>query len=262
MNKINFYCYAAGKESEAICSDITIEICGVDWQLGDIGHKEFPQKIYNADLVIIVANLNNFSEANNVEFMVKHAENLKVPTLVYSLYPIRLIPQFSEKRTWLAQLDNISKATVLIVLDDDIRVNTINKSTYLTKHYINEGFDYLSTKLIVAIRSSIDPVIRQELIGVDFADYRLVFATKGFYQIKEYSYEALNQAKVNNDNWLKAQVIFVTIHLNNKYAIDVYSSTSSAICNMLEKSDALLLIVPVIEGCVQDEPVIFITYKC
>ncbi|MEI6893483.1 MAG: hypothetical protein V5789_02385 [Colwellia sp.] len=261
MDKANFYCYAAGKESESICSDINGEVSGVDWHLGSLDHKEFTQKINNADLVIIIANLNNFSEASNVEFMVKLAEKLKVPTLVYSLFPIKLISQVNEKRAWLAQLDNISKATVLIVLDGDLLGNCMNKATSLTQHYISEGVDHLSTKLIVAIRAVIDPVIRQDLIGVDFADYRLAFANKGFYQTKEYSYEALNQAEVNNDNWLQAKVIFVTIYLNRKDAIDVYSEVSTSVCNMLKESHARLLITPVIEGRVQNKAVITIIYN-
>jgi cell division GTPase FtsZ len=261
MDKANFYCYVAGKESESICRDITGEICGVDWQLGDIDHKEFSQKICNADLVIIVTNLNNYSEMKSVDFMVKIAGKLKVPTLVYALFPIRFDPQVGDKGTWLAQLDNIRKATVLIVLDDDLPASNINEPTTLTQHYISEGFDHLSTKLIVAIRAVTDPVIRQELIGVDFANYRLAFANQGFYQTKEYSYEALNQAEVNNDNWLQAKVIFATIYLKNKDALDVYSSTSGAICNMLKGSDALLLICPIIEEYVHSAPVTVIFFK-
>jgi hypothetical protein len=261
MDKANFYCYAAGKESESICNDITGEVSGVDWHLGSLDHKEFIQKINNADLLIIFANLNDYSEINSVNFMVKITEKLKVPTLVYALYPIRLNPPVGEKGTWLAQLDNISKVGVLIVLDGDLLGNSMNKATALTQHYIGEGFSYLSAQLIVAIRAVADPVIRQELIGVDFADYCLAFANKGFYQIKNYYYEALIQAEVNNDNWLQAKVIFVTIYLNRKDAIDVYSEISTSVCNMLSESDTLLLILPIIEERVQGKTLTTIIYS-
>jgi len=261
MNKINFYCYAAGKESEFICSDITGEVSGVDWQLGDIDRKAFTHKINNADLVIIIANLNNVSEVTNVEFMVKLAEKLKVPTIVYSLFPITLISQVNDKKSRLAQLDNISKATVLIVLDGDLLGNSINKTIPLIQHYISEGFSYLSTTLIVAIRSFIDPVIKQELIGVDFADYRLILAKKSFYQTETYSYETLIQADTNNDNWLQAKVIVATIYLNGKDAMDVYSEISTSVCNMLRESDALLLILPIIDERVQGKPLTTIIYN-
>jgi hypothetical protein len=261
MDKANFYCYAPGKESNSICRDITGEVSGVDWLLEDLDHKEFAQKMYRADLVIIVANLNNYSEVNSVDFMVEIADKLKVPTLVYAIFPIRLTPQVGEKRAWFAQLDNIRKATVLIVLNDDLPASNTNESTVLTRHYMSEGFSYLSTKLIIAIRAVTDPVIRQELIGVDFANYRLAFANKGVYQTKEYSYEALNQTEVNNDNWLKAKIIFATIYLKNKDALDVYSSTSNAICNMLKESDALLLICPIIEERVQGKALIIMIYS-
>jgi hypothetical protein len=261
MDKANFYCYASGNESESICRDITGEVSGVDWLLGDLDHKEFAQKTYSADLVIIVANLNNYSEVNCVDFMLEIADKLKVPTLVYALCPIRLAPQVGERGTWLAQLDNIRKSTVLIVLDDDLPASNAYESTVLTRHYMSEGFSYLSTKLIIAIRAVTDPIISQAIIGVDFANYRLAFANKGFYQTKEYSYEALNQAEVNNDNWLKATVIFATIYLKNKDAIDVYSSISNAICNKFRGSDALLLICPIIEERVQGKALIIMIYS-
>jgi len=261
MDKANFYCYAAGKESESICNDITGEVSGVDWHLGNIVHKTFTQKVKSADLVIIVANLNDSSEINSVNFMVEVAEKLKIPTLVYAISPIRLDPQVGHKAMWLTQFDDIRNATVLIVLDYDLPASNTNESTTLTQHYTSKGFGTLSTQLIVAIRAVTDPVIRQELIGVDFDNYRLAFANKGFYQTKEYSYEALNQAEENNDNWLQARVIFATIYLKNKDALDIYSSTSSAICNMLKGSDALLLVCPIIEEYVESSPSIIIFYN-
>jgi hypothetical protein len=261
MDKANFYCYASGNESESICNNITGEVSGVDWHLGNIVLKTFTQKIKSADLVIIVANLNDYSEVISVDFMVNITDKLKVPTLVYALYPIRLAPQIGESETWLALLDNIRKSTVLIVLDDDLPASNTYESTVLTRHYMSEGFSYLSTKLIIAIRAVTDPIISQAIIGVDFANYRLAFANKGFYQTKEYSYEALNQTEVNNDNWLKATVIFATIYLKNKDALDVYSSISNAICNKLRGSDALLLICPIIEEYAEYSPTIIIFYN-
>jgi len=261
MDKANFYCYAGGKESESICNDITGEVGGVDWQLGYIDHEEFHKKIYSADLVIIVANLNDSSEVNRVDYMVNLTVRLNVPTLVFALYPISLTIRVGEKGSWLEQLENIRNTAVLTVLDDDIEGSNMNKFASLTQHYISEGLSYLSTRLMIAIRAIIDPVIRQELIGVDFADYRLAFANKGFYQIKEYSYEFLIQAEVNNYNWLQVKVIFATIYLNSKDAIDIYSSASRAISNMLNGSDALLLVCPVIEEYVECAPTIVIFYN-
>ena len=67
--------------------------------------------------------------------------------------------------------------------------------------------------------------------------------------------------EVNNDNWLQAKVIFVTVYLNDKDALDVFSSTSGVICNMLKASDALLLIMPIIDKSIIEKPVITITHK-
>ncbi|ALO35864.1 hypothetical protein CMT41_14890 [Colwellia sp. MT41] len=257
----NFYGFAAGRESKSFCNNITEEIDGVDWRLDDLGGNEFTHKIKSADLVIIVANLNSHFEAKQVEFMVMVAEKLAVPILVYSLYPIKFALQASEQGISLELLDSINKAAVVMQLDGDLLANGMIATTPFIQYYLAKGLELLSINLILTIKAIVEPVTQQELIGVDFTDYCLAFANKGFYQTKLYTQETLFKAEVNSDSWLKAKVIIVTIFLSTDHALDVFSATSTSICNMLEESNALLLFAPVIAEHAQDEAVIALLYK-
>lgn len=257
----NFYGFAAGKESKSFCNNITEEIDGVDWWLDDLGGKEITHKINSADLIIVVANLNSNFEAKQVEFMLIATEKLAVPILVYSLYPIKFVLQANEQRISLALLDSIIKATDVIQLDDDLLTSSMIATTPFIQNYLAKGLAPLSINFILTIKAIVDPVTRQELIGVDLTDYYLAFANKGFYQTKLYLHETLRKTEVTNDNWLEAKVIIATIFLNTEYAINIFSDISSSIMKLIVESDALLLIVPVIEEHVQDEPVISIIYK-
>jgi len=257
----NFYGFAAGRESKSFCNKITEEIDGVGWWLDDLGDKEIAQKIKSADLVIIVANLNINFEAKQVEFMVIAAEKVAVPILVYSLYSIKFALQANEQRISLTLIDCIAKAIGVIQLDDDLLASSMITTTPFIQYFLAKGLDPLSINLILTIKAIVDPVTRQELIGVDFADYRLAFANKGLYQTRLCTSEVLFKIQENNDNWLKAKVIIVTIFLNTEHTLDVFSTTSSSICYRLKGSDALLLIAPVISERVQGEPIISIIYK-
>jgi cell division GTPase FtsZ len=116
-------------------------------------------------------------------------------------------------------------------------------------------------KLILTIKAIVEPITKQELIGIDFADYRLVFENKGFYQTKTFTQKALLKAKENNENWLTASVIIVTIFLKVDGAIKVFNKVSEAISNMLEGNDPLWLFTAVIEEKVNNEPMIVVIYR-
>ena len=133
--------------------------------------------------------------------------------------------------------------------------------TPLVRHYSAKGFKPICIDFLLKIKAIVGPITRQELIGVDFADYDLAFANKGLYQTVIYTQEALSNARVNNGYWFKANVIIATIFLNSESALDRFSTISKLISNMLKVSEALLLIAPVIDECAQDEPIISIIYK-
>lgn len=261
MGNINFYGYAAGSNSNVICRDIVQEVNYLKWYLRDCEQKNFADKIRNADLIFIVADLNNSSEKSNVEQMVNTAEKFGIPTLVYFLFPIKLTSQAGKEGICIKQLDLISKASVLIGFDDSSVDNDINNCSLLFNYYTNKGFNDLSTKLILAIRGISEPMVRQELVGVDFADYRLAFENKGLYQTKTFTQEALLKAKENNEPWLAASVIIVTIFLKVDGAIDVFSKISTTISNMLEGGELFWLCTAVIDEQIKDEPMIIITYN-
>jgi hypothetical protein len=131
----------------------------------------------------------------------------------------------------------------------------------LTIHYLSEGFNDLSTRLILAIRSITEPIVEQELIGIDFANYRLAFNNKGLYQTKHFTQKELLKAKKSNERWLSASVIIVTVFLKVEHAIDVFSQISTTISILLERDKPLWLCAAVIDEQVRDEPIITVIYK-
>lgn len=261
MQTGNFYCFTAGKESQTICRDITRDVRDVDWYLGDIDLKGFTHKVKNADLVIIVANLNSFLEASNVELMVKVTENLRVPALVYSIYPVKHSHKTGEQEITQALLGSIIKSAVFIPLGNDSLKNSKTKETPFVQHYTTKGFNSLLVRLIITMRAIVEAITRQELIGVDFADYCLFLADKGLYQTKLYTQNGLSKVSIKNDSWLNAKSITATIFLPSDNALDLFSVISTSICNMVEGSNTLLLITPVIAECVKGEPVVVIIYN-
>lgn len=260
MDKVKFFCYAVGKESEGICKGIPDEVRGINCQLNSVDYNFFSQQIHLADLIIIFANLNNFSEINKVEFMVKTANKYKVLTVIISLYPIIIFPKSEERAMWLAQLDKIRMTSPLIVLDADFIKKNTDKQLPLIRKYSNRGIDIFSIQLILLIRALVDPMIKQ-FIGVDFDDYRLAFVNKGFYQTSFFNKETLFQSKINNESWLQATVIIVTIFLKIEGAINEFSRTSAVIRNMLEENEPLWLFTAVIEEKANNEPMITVLYQ-
>jgi hypothetical protein len=261
MQTGKFYCFTAGEESQTICRDITREVSDVDWCIEDFDLRGFTHKVINADLIIIVANLNSFLEASNVEQMLKVTESLGVPTLLYSTYPIKHSHKTGEQGISQKLLGSIITSTVLLTLDNDSQEKSRTKITPFIQHYTTKGFNSLSVRLIIAIKAIVEPVARQELIGVDFADYCLVFADKGLYQTKLYTQEGLSKVNIKNDSWLRAKVITATVFLPSDNALDSFSVISTSICNMVEGSNTLLLITPVIAECTQGEPAVVIIYN-
>ena len=101
---------------------------------------------------------------------------------------------------------------------------------------------------------------RQEVIGVDFADYRLAFKKKGFYYTKLYQTEYLRNAKLDSDSWLNANIVIMTIYLNAHNAVNILSETSTLVSNILKANNVIWLLTAVIEESVKGEPLIFITH--
>jgi hypothetical protein len=269
MVSAKIYGYAVGKNSRSICNHIAHELLSVDWQLGHYQPKLFANNMKHADLLVIVANLSCTDGPINIEQMVKLAENLAVATVVFFLHPKQqlnklrsIMPRdIAEQRDGMGCWERIERKAIIFQLDRYSPYNNLLEVTPLINQYLASDLDILSIKLLFLLKSIVEPITRQELIGVDFADYRLAFANKGLYQTRLCTSEVLFKIQENNDNWLKAKVIIVTIFLNTDHALDVFSTTSSSICYRLKGSNALLLIAPVISERVQGEPIISIIYK-
>lgn len=257
MCLMKFYVYAAGRESQLFCNNIIDDIKGLDWRLSLAERNGFSDSVNNADVVIIVANLTSYTEIKHVESMLEMTRKFDVLTLVYSM---KRLCKANLQYGVLAIHQRIIKETVVIEFDDDLPENNMIINHVLIKNNINKGLEHLSVQLILSIKAITEPMIKQELIGVDIADYRWAFEHKGLYQTKLFTKEALDKALVNRDHWLKAKVIVATIYLHQYKAIDIFSTTSETICNMLRGNNAALLIAPVIGEHVQDDPIISMMY--
>jgi hypothetical protein len=267
MVSTKIYGYAVGENSRSISNYIAHELLTVDWQLGHYQPKLFANNMKHADLLVIVANLSCTEGLIKIEQMVKVAENLAVTTVVFLLHPKQqlnklrsIIPHdIAEQRDRLECWERIDRKVITFQLDSYLPYNSLLEVTTFINQYLARELDILSIKLL--LKSIVEPITRQELIGVDFADYRLAFANKGLYQARLCTSEVLFKTEESNDYWLKAKVIIVTIFLNTDHALDIFSTTSSSICNRLKGSDALLLIAPVINERIQGEPIISLIYK-
>jgi hypothetical protein len=260
MSLINFYFCAAGVESHDICNDVAKELDIPSCSLALYEQPEFHQKIINADVVIIVADLNNMKDVSNIEAMIGINEEHSVPILLYAIYPIALCSGVDKKGISVDKLDWIRNRTVLISQEDNYFESKVNQQNPLIHFYKSKGLSSLSINLLLGIKSIVSPMTRQEVIGVDFADYRLAFKQKGFYYTKLYQAECLGNAELDNDSWLNANIVIMTIYLNAHNAVNILSETSTLVSNMLKANNVIWLLTAVIEERVKGDPLIFITH--
>lgn len=256
MENTNIYCYSSGEKSRSICRKIARSIDSVEWNEEDGGKIGSFYLIENANLAIIIADLNNSDEARKVNFLLDKADEVNTSTLVLCMRPIEL--HFKNNGV----LDNLIVRTAMIMMNNELSESELLNNLSMLKHYNFKGFNQLSIELILAIKAIADALNKQNLIGVDFADYRLALEIKDLYRIQILCQEELSKTGGTKDFWGSSNVVISTAFLSPQNVFTSFSNVSTQIVNSFaEHNNGLLLLAPVIEDVIVSSPVIVMIYN-
>jgi len=261
VHTANFYGFATGNENKNICHHIKDDVNSVVWYLHNYDKAALTDIIQAADLVIILSDLNEHSQVIEVELIIDIAQISNTPVLIYATNTIKLALQSSKQTNTATLLNYIHHNAIIVPLDRHALINSSEITQYFMQHSNAEDYSVLSMNLLITLKALVEPITQQALIGVDFADYQLALACKGYYHTSLYTAVDLTKANNLTAGWQQSEIIIVSIFLNTNNALEVFYDTSELICNILKKSNAKLLIAPIIDEYITKEPLVSITYK-
>ncbi len=158
MQAANFYGFAIGNENKKICRHINDDVKSIAWYINTYDKSALTEIIQTADLVIVVSDLDEYSQASEVKLILDLAQTLNVPVLIYAIDKMKLAFQHSQQAKSSTQLSSFEKTAIIIPIDEHTLINTPIMIEYFMPHRLDKDYSVLSINLIIALKALVEPI--------------------------------------------------------------------------------------------------------